>query len=100
MTNRIELSGVITQPPLRKESPAGIPHCRFMLEHRSMMQEAQLPRQVYCRMAVVASGLQSHAFTHELTLGSNVKVSGFLNYQQSQNGLAHLVLHADHITQI
>ncbi|MDD1781540.1 primosomal replication protein N [Enterovibrio sp. ZSDZ35] len=100
MTNRIELAGVITQGPIRKQSPAGIPHCHFVLEHRSDQQEAGLPRQVYCRLPVVVSGQGSQLNTQHLALGSNIKVSGFLAYQTGRNGVGKLVLHAEKIIDI
>lgn len=100
MTNRMELSGVIAKPPIRSQSPSGIEHCRFWLEHRSTVVEADLPRQVYCRMPVVVSGKRSHALTQNLVSGSSIKVSGFVAYQTSRNGVGKLVLHADNITQI
>ncbi|WP_028023446.1 primosomal replication protein N [Enterovibrio calviensis] len=100
MTNRIALSGVITNGPIRKQSPAGIPHCHFVIEHRSEQLEAALPRQVYCRLPVVISGQGSQSKTQHLALGSNIKVSGFLAYQTSRNGAGKLVLHADDIIDI
>ncbi len=100
MTNRMELSGVIANVPVRSHSPAGIAHCRFWLEHRSTVIEAELPRQVYCRMPVVFSGERSQALTQHLVQGSNIKVSGFVAYQTGRNGVGKLVLHADNITQI
>ncbi|MGF1768131.1 primosomal replication protein N [Enterovibrio makurazakiensis] len=100
MTNRIALSGVITNGPIRKQSPAGIPHCHFVIEHRSEQLEAALPRQVYCRLPVVISGQGSQNKTQHLALGSNIKVSGFLAYQTSRNGAGKLVLHADDIIDI
>ncbi|MDD1795872.1 primosomal replication protein N [Enterovibrio sp. ZSDZ42] len=100
MTNRIVLSGVITNGPIRKQSPAGIPHCHFVIEHRSEQLEAALPRQVYCRLPVVISGQGSQNKTQHLALGSNIKVSGFLAYQTSRNGAGKLVLHADDIIDI
>ncbi|MCE1644769.1 primosomal replication protein N, partial [Enterobacter hormaechei] len=39
-TNRLVLSGTVCKVPIRKVSPAGIPHCQFVLEHRSQQQEA------------------------------------------------------------
>ncbi|WP_428774981.1 primosomal replication protein N [Vibrio sp.] len=100
MTNRMELSGTVVKPPIRSQSPAGIEHCRFWLEHRSTVIEAELPRQVYCRMPVVVSGQRSLALTQNLVSGSNIKVSGFVTYQTGRNGVGKLVLHADNITQI
>ncbi|MBF9001315.1 MULTISPECIES: primosomal replication protein N [Vibrio] len=100
MTNRMELSGTVAKPPLRSKSPAGVAHCRFWLEHRSTVIEADLPRQVYCRMPVVVSGKRSNEFTQDLVQGSHIKVSGFVAYQTGRNGVGKLVLHADNITQI
>ncbi|ODP98946.1 MULTISPECIES: primosomal replication protein N [Salinivibrio] len=100
MTNRLELAGVISKAPVHRQSPAGIPHCHFVLEHRSTQLEANLPRQVYCRLPVVVSGQGSTQQTHDLALGSHIKVSGFLAYQTSRQGEGKLVLHADHIIDI
>lgn len=100
MTNRMDLSGTVAKDPVRTQSPSGISHCQFWLEHRSTVMEANLPRQVYCRMPVVVSGKRSHALTQELVKGSNIKVSGFVTYQTSRNGSGKLVLHAEDITQI
>lgn len=100
MTNRMELAGTISSYPVRKKSPAGIPHCYFVLEHRSTQQEAGLSRQVYCKLSVVASGVESQKQTEHLMLGSNIKVSGFLAYQTSRNGESKLVLHANNIIDI
>ncbi|BCL71372.1 Primosomal replication protein N [Vibrio nigripulchritudo MADA3029] len=100
MTNRMELSGTVAKAPIRSQSPAGVPHCRFWLEHRSTVLEADLPRQVYCRMPVVISGQKSKELTQELVIGSHIKVSGFVAYQTSRNGNGKLVLHADNIIHI
>ncbi|MDP5254305.1 MULTISPECIES: primosomal replication protein N [unclassified Vibrio] len=100
MTNRMVLSGSITKDPIRSRSPSGIEHCRFWLEHRSTVIEADLPRQVFCRMPVVVSGARSQDLTQHLVLGSHIEVSGFVAYQTSRNGVGKLVLHADNITHI
>ena len=97
MTNRLELSGIIAKTPVRSLSPAGIPHCHFVIEHRSVKQEAGLSREVYCRMNVVVSGQGSQALTANLAQGSNVMVGGFITYQTGRNGVARVVLHAEHI---
>jgi primosomal replication protein N len=100
MTNRMELSGTVAKAPIRSQSPAGVAHCRFWLEHRSTVLEADYPRQVYCRMPVVISGKRSQELTQELVIGSHIKVSGFVAYQTSRNGNGKLVLHADNIIHI
>ncbi len=98
--NRLVLDGVIVKQPERRRSPAGIEHCHFWLEHRSVQSEAGLSRQVYCSLQVVVSGQEAQAFTQHLALGVSVKVSGFLAYQPSRNGSGRLVLHAEHIETI
>jgi primosomal replication protein N len=100
MTNRMELTGNITKPPVRSQSPSGIEHCRFWLEHRSQAMEAGHMRHVYCLMPVVVSGNGSTLNTQNLVQGSCIKVSGFMTYQTGRSGLGKLVLHADNITQI
>lgn len=99
-TNRMALAGVIAKGPIRRQSPAGVSHCHFVLEHKSEQQEAALPRQVYCRIPVVISGQGSQTHTQHLALGSNIEVSGFLAYQTGRNGAGKLVLHADKIIDI
>ncbi|MCE1731729.1 single-stranded DNA-binding protein, partial [Enterobacter hormaechei] len=49
-TNRLVLSGTVCKTPIRRVSPSGIPHCQFVLEHRSQQQEAGFSRQSWCRM--------------------------------------------------
>ncbi|OOF06658.1 primosomal replication protein N [Salinivibrio sp. MA427] len=100
MTNRLELAGVISKGPVRRQSPAGVQHCHFVLEHRSTQVEADFPRQVFCRLSVVVSGQGSTQQTQNLALGSHIKVSGFIAYQTSRQGEGKLVLHADTIIDI
>ncbi len=64
------------------------------------MVEANLPRQVFCRLAVVVSEAGSTTLTQNLVQGSSILVSGFLAYQTSRNGVGKLVLHADKISHI
>ncbi|MGL5007557.1 MAG: primosomal replication protein N [Plesiomonas sp.] len=95
--NRLVLSGTVCKIPKRSVSPAGIPHCQFVLEHRSEQQEAGFSRQAWCRMVVVVSGQASQANTHRLAVGSNLMVTGFITQHQTRNGLNQLVLHAEQI---
>ncbi|WP_072010938.1 MULTISPECIES: primosomal replication protein N [unclassified Serratia (in: enterobacteria)] len=95
--NRLVLSGTVCKTPVRKVSPSGIPHCQFVLEHRSSQVEAGFSRQAWCRMPVVVSGQQSQALTQRLTVGSRVTVQGFVSCHQGRNGLNKLVLHAEQI---
>ncbi|MDR5609456.1 MULTISPECIES: primosomal replication protein N [unclassified Arsenophonus] len=96
-TNRLVLSGKICNAPIRKVSPAGVPHCQFVLEHRSQQQEAGFDRQVWCRITIIASGQKLQQFTHSITVGSCITVIGFISSHQGANGLNNLVLHAEQI---
>nr|WP_207628862.1 primosomal replication protein N [Photorhabdus cinerea] len=91
------LSGTVCKAPIRKVSPAGIPHCQFVLEHRSQQQEAGLSRQAWCRMPVIVSGQTLQVLTHSITVGSRLTVLGFISCHQGRNGLNKLVLHAEQI---
>lgn len=95
--NRLALTGSVCKVPIRKVSPSGIPHCQFVLEHRSVQQEAGLSRQAWCRMPVVVSGEALEATTHRLTVGRVLTVHGFISCHQGRNGLNKLVLHAEQI---
>lgn len=95
--NRLVLSGKIYKAPIRKVSPAGVPHCQFVLEHRSQQQEAGFARQVWCRISIIASGQELQQFTHSITVGSRITVMGFISNHQGANGLNNIVLHAEQI---
>ena len=97
MTNRLELSGIICRTPLRKVSPSGIPHCQFVLEQRSVQEEAGFHRQAWCQMHVIISGNENQAITHSITVGSRITVQGFISCHKAKNGLSKMVLHAEQI---
>ncbi|USD37083.1 MULTISPECIES: primosomal replication protein N [Ferrimonas] len=99
-TNRLELTGTVLRPPKKATGINGIPHGYFILEHRSMQQEAGLNRPVYCRIQVVVSGQQSQPLLDNLDSGHAIRVAGFLAWQQSRNGQSRLILHADSIEPI
>jgi len=98
--NCLVIAGQIASPPVRKTSPAGIPHCYLVLEHSSEQIEAGLTRRVWCRIRVIASGQTITAQTHNLELGMSIKVSGFIQRQEMANGVAQLVVHARQIERI
>ena len=98
--NQLTLSGVVCKTPKYSQSPAGIPHCIFVLEHKSMQVEADLNRNSYVRLQVVASGTPMQQQTQQLHVGHQVQVTGFLNRHEGRNGLSQLVLHAQHIERI
>lgn len=95
--NRLVLSGTVCKTPLRKVSPSGIPHCQFVLEHRSVQEEAGFNRQAWCRMPVMISGQAHQAITHSITVGTVLTVQGFITCHQAKNGLNKVVLHAEQI---
>ncbi|XBS71800.1 primosomal replication protein N [Acerihabitans sp. KWT182] len=95
--NRLKLSGTVCKTPIRKVSPSGIPHCQFVLEHRSQQQEAGFSRQAWCRMPVVVSGKHSQEMTQRITVGTQLSIQGFICCHQGRNGLTKLVLHAEQI---
>jgi primosomal replication protein N len=99
-TNQLVISGVVCKTPKFSQSPAGIPHCIFVVEHKSMQVEADLNRNSYVRLQVVASGKQMQQQTQHLHVGQALQVSGFLNRHEGRNGLSQLVLHAQHIERI
>ena len=95
--NQLRLSGTVCKTPIRKVSPSGIPHCQFVLEHRSMQVEAGFTRQAWCRMPVIISGKVHQAITQSITVGTQLNVQGFICSHQGRNGLNKLVLHAEQI---
>ena len=81
-------------------SPAGVHHCQFTIEHRSIQMEDGLNRQAFVRMQVVVTGDWSQRLASELTEGMPIKVTGFINRHESRTGNPVLVLHAHQIEMI
>lgn len=98
--NQLVLAGVVVKAPRFSQSPAGIHHLRFVLEHRSEQVEAKLPRRSYVRIAVVLSGEEATQWRNQLDVGSEVQVSGFLNREEDKNGIGKLVLHVQQLVKI
>lgn len=67
---------MLTLEPMRM-TPAGVPSIRFTVEHRSTVVEAGHPRQVECRLRVVALGPTAEAASR-LATGAAVEIEGFL----------------------
>jgi primosomal replication protein N len=99
ISNSLVLVGEVVKAPKFSTSPAGIQHCQFSIEHKSIQQEAGMNRQAFVRIQVVATGELSQ-LTRDLTGGSNIKVTGFINRHESRNGNPLLVLHAQQIEMI
>ena len=98
--NFLRLAGIVTEKPIFKTSPSGVQHCSFSIEHRSMQEEAELPRNAFCYMPVAVSGQLANQLKNKLSKGMQIRVSGFITYHQSKNKLGKLVLHAQYIEQI
>ena len=98
--NYLVLSGIVHKTPKITQSPAGIQHCYFSLEHRSVQVEAELPRQAYVRIQVVLSGTALQQYTQDLCQGDAVCVSGFLSRHETKDGIGKLVLHGQKIERI
>ncbi|WP_284208333.1 primosomal replication protein N [Thalassotalea eurytherma] len=98
--NSLTIEAVVFKTPKLTSSPVGIKHCQFTIEHRSMQVEAQMNRQAFVRMQVVATGDWSQHLTSELVEGKQVRVTGFLNRHETRNGNPLLVLHAQQIEMI
>ena len=98
--NCLVLTGHVVKPPKTSTSPAGIKHCQFSMDHKSIQNEAGLNRQAFVRIQVVATGNVSQHLTRDLIEGCNVKVTGFINRHESRNGNPLLVLHAQQIEMI
>ena len=98
--NFLQLTGIVTESPIHKTSPSGVEHCNLTIEHRSVQEEAGLPRNAKCFMPVATSGPLASQLKNKLSKGMTIKVSGFITYHQSKNHLGKLVLHAQYIEQI
>lgn len=99
IANCLVLVGEVVKTPKFSTSPAGIEHCQFTIDHKSIQQEAGMSRQAFVRIQVVATSELS-LLTRELMSGSNIKVTGFINRHESRNGNPLLVLHAQQIEMI
>ncbi|KYP97723.1 primosomal replication protein N [Sodalis-like endosymbiont of Proechinophthirus fluctus] len=98
--NCLMLSGTVYNTPIRKVSPSGIPHCQFVLEHRSVQQEAGFSRKTWCRLLVVVSGKHTLDMTRSITVGAQITAQGFISCHQGRNSLNRIVLHAEQINLI
>ena len=98
--NCLVLVGEVVKPPKKSTSPAGIQHCQFSMDRKSIQSEAGMNRQAFVRIQVVATGELSQNLTRDLIAGSKLKVTGFINRHESRNGNPLLALHAQHIEMI
>ncbi|CBL45966.1 Primosomal replication protein n [gamma proteobacterium HdN1] len=101
--NTITLSGTILEIEEPRFAPAGMPHQRFLLEHRSRQVEAGNPRIVQVKLLVEIRGELVRSAQRQVVVGQRVRVRGFLDragysrseYQDGTTG--RTVLHAQMI---
>lgn len=97
LDNCLTIAGQVVGPCETRTSPAGIAISRFLLEHHSSQVEAGIPREVICRIPVVACGEPLGEFARRLPPGTPIKVRGFVGRANYREGEYRLVLHAAHI---
>ena len=98
--NFLRLSGIVVDQLSFKKSPSGVTHCSFQIEHKSLQEEAGLPRSVFCYMHIIASGKLADQLKNKLLKGMQIRISGFIAYQKSTTNNGKIVLHAQYIEQI
>lgn len=92
--NHLSVGGRVIQAPERRYNPAGIPIARFRLEHYSVQEEGDRPREVRFRLQVIAAGEAIQAAVDRLEEGVEARVSGFMSRAGYRQGDYRLVLHA------
>lgn len=97
LENCLVLVGEVVKTPKISTSPAGIVHCQFSMDHKSIQVEAGMNRQAFVRIQVVLTGQLSQNLTRDLIAGCKIKVTGFINRHETRNGNSLLVLHAQNI---
>jgi|MudIll2142460700_1097286.scaffolds.fasta_scaffold167485_2 primosomal replication protein N len=95
--NVLVIEGRVVQPAEMRTSPAGIPISRFSIEHKSMCEEADLPREVQFLLAVVATGVVLQPQVASLQAGQRIRVRGFLARASYRAAEYRLVMHAQSI---
>lgn len=93
-SNRLVLSGEVTEVAELRYTPAGIPLLAFTLKHASQQSEAGLKRQVECEVPAVAMARLAEQ-ARGLRCGDQVSTAGFLA-RKSLNS-RQLVLHIDEL---
>ena len=95
--NQLVLSGTVTETFGLRYTPAGVPHCSFMLEHRSRQEEAGVAREVLARIKVEARG-EVAAQCEGVDVSDRITVQGFLSRKSYKDTAAtQLVLHAQQL---
>jgi len=76
-SNRVDLTGIVTDLGPLRHTPAGIAVIDFAIQHDSVMHEAGAPRQVSARIEAVAFDTLARLLSGA-ALGRAVRASGFL----------------------
>ena len=92
--NELVYTGRLLKPAEIRTTPAGIRIARFVLAHRSRRSEAGQPREVQCRLSVVASGQALTAGIAEYSPGTCLRVKGFLSRAGYRAADSRIELHA------
>lgn len=95
--NSLTFTGNVVSVVKQSQSPAGIVHYRFYLEHRSTRIEAGFKRQVWCKLQVSLAGNQFSLIAQQIMVGVKIRVKGFLHTHRNYSGLDQIVLHAEQI---
>jgi primosomal replication protein N len=98
--NQVVLSGLVCKTPKFSQSPAGVVHGQFSIEHKSIQQESEYSRNAYIRIHVVTCGDEQKQIVKNFVVGDTVQVSGFLNRHESNSGVPIIALHAQHIERL
>lgn len=98
--NRLVIDGVVVTEPETRYSPAGIPITRFTLEHRSRQLEADMPREAYCRIGIVAAGEAQRGQLQAMKSGDRIRVEGFVSRIDYRSAESRLALHAKRIERL
>ena len=91
------ISGVVTRLYEVRNTPAGIPITRFVLEHQSEQSEADLKRNIRCQIFIIASGnkLRSELKNKKLEVGLQMTIEGYLNQISFKGSNPQLCVNAE-----
>ncbi|MFZ5756925.1 MAG: primosomal replication protein N [Pseudomonadota bacterium] len=93
-TNRLTITGRVSEVGGERVSPAGIPQRAITIEHRSRQVEAGFPREARCRIDVKIAGEELAAIARTLVVGQQVGIEGFLTRSGFKGSEASIVVHA------
>ncbi len=91
MCNQVTISGKIVKIYPVRETPSGTSVVTFVIQHNSRQIEAEVSREVKCRLFCILVG--NIEFKISNTQDNLVQVTGFL----SQNAKSEIVLHVKEI---